>query len=233
MKQTIFYLFLSLLLFSSCQKEIVQPDPYVWPEGTGEYGPYTIGSSFHYQVTNSVTALNDSFIYTVTKDTIIDNLRFYKLQSSKGAIGPLPASYFVNYSNDKLTEITYNLDYLGLHIKVLDKVSENTLRTNVDINHSWHEDLDFDIFGYDLTANFDYRLVQKNYNKIVLGKNYPDTYFVRELITTAIPAGFPLPPGVPTSSQFDNYYTKGAGLIQRDISEGTSMKLINFSVVKY
>lgn len=241
MKKIFFYALLTLTLFSSCQKEMLEPEfppVFKWPTGTGEYAPYTIGSTFTYEVTkitlpNTTPVFLDDVTYTVTMDTTIENLKYYKLVSNKPAVGPSP-TYFTNFTNGKLTEITYNLNYLGLGFAFVPVVKENTLRTNVPENTIWYENLPFSFLGYDVEIDFEYKLVQKNYSKTILGKVYENTHAVEEKITSVIPPALlaQLPSTVPTSSKFDNFYSKNAGLVQRDISDGTSFKLKEKNIIK-
>jgi hypothetical protein len=234
MKQLFFYFFLATAIFSSCKKCPVEPVAFEWPEGTGNYAPYTIGSTFTYELTNS-SNLSDNFTLTVTKDSMINGLKFYKLQSSKPALSP---DYFVNYTNGDITEITYNLNYLGLGVISVPKVTETTLKSNNSINDTWIENLivNYPVAGVpggvDLSVIFTHTLLQKNYVKTVLNKSYTNTIAVKEVISTIIPPGFPWPSNVPTTSQFDSFYAAGAGLIQRDISDGTSQKVMYFNIVK-
>jgi hypothetical protein len=228
MKQIFFYSFLAILFFSSCKKCPVEPAVFEWPEGTSNYAPYTIGSTFTYEL-NSASSGTSNFTLTVTKDSVIDGLKFYKLESNKPALAP---HYFVNYNNGDLTEITYNLNYLGLGIISVPKVTETTLKLNNAINDTWIENLIVNFAGVDLSVIFTHTLLQKNFTKTVLSKNFTNTIAVKQVISTIIPPGFPWPPAVPTTSQFDNFYAEGAGLVQRDVSDGSSQKLIYFNIVK-
>jgi hypothetical protein len=239
MKHIILYSFLSIILFSSCRKEVIEPTPFQWPAGTSEYAPYTVGSTFSYQISkvippNTTPVVVDTINYSVTKDTTIDNLKYYKHVSNKPSVGPSP-TYFTNFNNGKLTEITYNLDYLGLNYVSVPVVKENTLRTNVHENEVWNDDdLNFVFNGFDVLIHFKYKLVQKNYPKIILGNEYANTIAVKEEIKSDIPQALLvlLPAGLPTTSQFDNFYSKNYGLVERDISDGTIFKLIQSTIIK-
>jgi hypothetical protein len=231
MKKIFFYSILSVFLFSSCEKE---EDPirlknFTWPEGTSDYAPYTIGSTFAYEIKTMSPARTDSFSLTVEKDTIIGNFRYYKLVSNKPELQP---TYFVNYSNGNLTEITYNLDYLNLGVITVPKVFETTLKENAAVNDTWIENMMVTFSGVDLTVIFTHTMLLKNYTKNVLGVDFSNTIAVKQLISTVIPPGFPWPPQVPTTSQFDNFYAQGAGLVQRDVSNGNTQKLKRFNIVK-
>jgi hypothetical protein len=236
MKKIFFYLFLSVVVFSSCEKEDepVRPLDFTWPQGTGDYAPYTIGSTFAYEITTINPAKTDSFRLTVAKDTSIKGSKYYKLVSSKPQIQP---TYFVNYSNGNLTEITYNLNYLGLGVIIVDSVLETTLKQNLAINDTWNEGM---VVQYptspttsvNLNVTFDHTIVNKNYTKRVLDKDYPLCTAVKQVISTIVPPNFPWPPTVPITSQFDNFYANGAGLVQRNVSDGTVIKLKSFNIVK-
>jgi hypothetical protein len=225
MKHFLLFCLLSITLFSCCKEDV--PRPYQWPEGTGDYAPYTVGSTFTFEMTGVLPAFVDSFTYTVTKDTMINSLKFYKLVSNKPNLAP---AYFANYSYGDLTEITYNLDFLGLI--TIPVVSENTLRANAFLNFTWYENLPIDFFGIPVNVGFAYTIVQKDFTKLILDKSYDNTITAKEVVSINMPPGVPLPPGVPPSFQYDNSYTKGAGLSQRDVSSGTSQKLKHFNIVK-
>jgi hypothetical protein len=227
MKHLFLYAFLSVILFSCADEDAGRP-PFEWPAGTSDYAPYTVGSSFTYQLTSATGAV-DSFTLTVAKDTVIDGLKFYKLVSNKPALSP---TYFANYNNGDLTEITYNLNYLGLGIISVPKVTETTLKSSKVANDTWIENLIVNYAGYDLSVIFTHTLLQKNYTKKVLNTDFANTIAVKEVISTIVPPGFTWPPAVPSTSQFDNFYAQGAGLIQRDISDGSSQKLKVFNIVK-
>jgi hypothetical protein len=236
MKQLFLYSFLSIILFSSCEKEDdpIRTTPFQWPEGTNDYAPYTVGSTFAYELKTSSPAKTDSFSLTVAKDTVISGLRYYKLVSSKPELQP---TYFVNYSNGNLTEITYNLDYLNLGAIIVPVVLETTLKENLAVNDTWNESMvvtypTSPTSGINLNVTFDHTIVNKNYTKRVLDKDFLSCIAVRQVISTIIPPGFPWPPNVPITSQFDNYYAKGAGLIQRDVSNGTTQKLMRNNIIK-
>jgi hypothetical protein len=230
MKKFYLFAFLAIVFFSSCRHDSIPPPPYQWPEGTSDYAPYTIGSTFNFEISNAAMPnVIDSFTYTVTKDSIINGFRYYKLESSKQSAG---ATYFANYNNGNLTEITYNLDYLGLGVITVPYVLETTLKENVGVNDTWIESLVVNFAGVNLNVTFAHTMLQKNYTKPILNKNFDNTISVRQVISTIIPPGFPWPPTVPTTSQFDNFYAKGSGLVQRDISDGTSLKLKRFNIVK-
>lgn len=238
MKQNIFYLLLFTIGFSSCQKENdpIYNNNFTWPEGTSSYAPYTIGSSFTYELKTANPINTDSFTLTVTKDTIIPSLglRFYKLVSNKPSLQP---TYFVNYNNGNLTEITYNLDYLGLGAIIVPEVLETTLKENLLENDSWTENkvVTYPISpttGVNLDVTFVHTILQKNYTKDVLTKDFANCIAVKEVISTIVPPNFPWPPTVPRGSQFDNFYAKEAGLVERDISNGTTIKLKSFNIVK-
>lgn len=232
MKQIFLYCFLIITFLSSCQKEIVPIINFEtpWPEGTSDYAPYTVGSTFTYEAKSWSPASTDSFTYTVTKDTTINSLKYYKLESDKPAVGPSP-TYFVNYNNGYLTENTYNLNFLGaLTIPVL---SENTFRVNEPVNAVWNETLPpLTYSGIPVLVDFIYTVMQKDYTKTVLDNNFANTTYVKEVTNIRLGGGVPLPPGIPSTIQYDNFYAKGAGLVERDISLGTTQKLKSFKISK-
>jgi hypothetical protein len=225
MKHLLLFCILSITLFSCCKEDV--PRPYQWPEGTGDYAPYTVGSTFNFEISSVAPAFIDSLTFTVTKDTMINSLKFYKLVSSKPNLAP---TYFANYSNGDLTEITYNLDFLGLI--TIPVVSENTLKANAFINFTWYEDLLVDFAGIPVNVDFAHTIVKKDFEKLILDRGFENTIDVKEVVTINMPPGYPLPPGVPSTIQYDNSYSKGTGLSQRDISTGSSWKLKRFNIVK-
>jgi hypothetical protein len=232
MKQLFFYSLLLMLITTSCEKEIEGSDTRIkifeWPEGTSDYAPYTIGSSFKYDYSSTNPAATDVVTLTVTKDTIINNLKYYKLQSDKPN---LVASYFVNDNNGNVTEITYDLNFLGLiTVPVL---TENTLKQNATVNTSWN-DPDVNLVWYNIPVNvkFAHTMIQKDFIKEVLSINYSNSVAVREIVDINLPQGVQFPAGVPSSIQYDNLYAKGVGLIQRNVSLGTVQKIKSYNVVK-
>jgi hypothetical protein len=231
MKQLFFYSFLSIILFSSCEKEDepIRQIAFTWPEGTSDYAPYTVGSTFAYELKTVNPTKTDSFNLTVAKDTVISGLKYYKLVSNKPEIQP---TYFVNYNNGNLTEITYNLDYLGLGAIIVPTVLETTLKENLVANDTWSESMVVYYGTVPLNVTFAHTMLQKNYTKKVLEIDFANCIAVKEVISTIIPPNFPWPPSVPTTSQFDNFYSKGAGLVQRDISTGSTQKLKRYNIIK-
>jgi hypothetical protein len=243
MKQIFLYCFLLMVVLTSCQKEfepIINFQP-PWPEGTSDYAPYTVGSTFTYESVDLAAQTTDEFTYTVAKDTIINdilinnvltnNLKFYKLVSNKPNLGPSP-TYYVNYHNGYLTEYTLNLNFLGaLTIPVL---SENTFRFNEPVNATWNEILPPLTFsGIPVLVDFNYTVVQKDYTKSVLTNNFANTTYVKEVTNIRLGGGIPLPAGIPDTIQYDNYYAKGIGLVERDIyTLGTTQKLKSFGIVR-
>jgi hypothetical protein len=232
MKKLIFYSFLAIILFSSCQKEMeapVFPPAFQWPTGTSDYAPYTIGSSFTYEAKNLSTSVLDSFTYTVIKDTTINNLKYYQLVSDKPSIGPSP-TYFANYNNGYLTELTYNMDFLGAI--TIPELSENTLRVNEPVNATWDEFKELSYSGIPVYVDFEYKVIQKDYTKAVLNNNFANTINVKEVVNISLAGGIPLPIGFPSTIVWDNFYAKGAGLVERNVSIGTTQKLKHFKIVK-
>jgi hypothetical protein len=235
MKKIFFYSLLSMFILSACQKEMTAPEvptPFQWPQGTGDFAPYTIGSSFTYEYTSVSPAVNDSFTLTVTKDTTISNLKYYKLTSSRPDLSP---TYFVNYNNGNVTEITYNLNFLGLI--TIDSIAENTLKENEIVNATWNDDdvnllYSTTVGPIPVNVNFMHTLLQKNFVKEVLGKDHANTIALKEIVKINLPAGVPLPAGAPSTIQYDNFYAKGAGLIQRNTSIGTTQKLKRSTIIK-
>jgi hypothetical protein len=228
MKKQILYLIASVVLLASCQKEVIDTDinRNVWPNGAGDYAPYTIGSTFKYEYVSTNPAFVDTVTLTVIKDTIINNLVYHYLHSDKPN---LVAPYFSNINNGSITEITYNMNFLGLI--VIPVLNENTMRVNAEIGSKWYDaDLALDWSGIPVTATFEHTFMQRSFYKELFGKTYDSPVWGRDIIGVTLPAGVSFPPGVPSVFQFDNCYAKGAGLIQRNVSIGTTQKLISYSI---
>ncbi len=231
MKKPFTYFLLLLVTFTSCQKQplaYTQPE-FKWPEGTGDYAPYTVGSSFTYEYTSvGAQMFTDEFTLKVTRDTLINGLKYYKLESDKPALVP---SYFVNYNNGDITEITYNLNFLGA--VTVPYLAESTLKEKATLNTVWNDpDVNLAWNGIPVNVKFEHSIIQKDFTREIFSKNYLNTIAVRELVSINLPAAVPFPPGIPSTLQYDNLYAKGAGLIQRNVSVGTSQKLKTFSIVK-
>ncbi len=223
-------LFSIVTLLAACKKnsdEVVPPvTTFQWPAGTSDYAPYTLGSTFVFEIASGTPTVIDSFTYTVTKDTIINALPYKKLESNKPAVG---VTYYSNYTNGVVTNISYNLNFQGL--VTLPVVTQTVLKDNVPLNNSWNETLPVTIPGFPLPVgvSFVYTLKQKDITKNILGKDYASTIGVQQVIN--LPTGLPLPPGVPATTQIDNYFAKGVGLVQKDAT-GNVLKIKRYNIVK-
>jgi hypothetical protein len=213
MKQVIWGLLVMVLVFLSCKKddEDVPPPPpagFQWPAGTGEYAPNTSGSTFVYQIESGTPVTIDSFTYTVVKDTTINGLT-------------------CNYNAGIRTEITYNYDFQGVTIPVL---TQTVLKDNVPVTNSWNESLNVTVSGFQIPVTFTYTIMQKDFIKNILGKDYAATIAVKQV--ASIPSIIATQLGLPFSSiQVDNFFSKGAGLVQRE-APNTIIKMKRFNVIK-
>jgi hypothetical protein len=229
MKQVIWGLLVMVLVFLSCKKddEDVPPPPpagFQWPAGTGEYAPNTSGSTFVYQIESGTPVTIDSFTYTVVKDTTINGLTFKKLESNKPY---LAANFYCNYNAGIRTEITYNYDFQGVTIPVL---TQTVLKDNVPVTNSWNESLNVTVSGFQIPVTFTYTIMQKDFIKNILGKDYAATIAVKQV--ASIPSIIATQLGLPFSSiQVDNFFSKGAGLVQRE-APNTIIKMKRFNVIK-
>ena len=230
MKKVLFsFLAISVILFS-CDKEdnnVTPPPPapaFQWPAGTNEYAPHTMGSTFTFESAAGTPVVIDSFTYTVVKDTTINALPFKKLTSNKPALGP---TFFANYNAGVVTNISYNIDFQGL--ATIPVVSQTILKDNVAVNTTWAEMQNITVSGFTIPVTFSYTLMQKDYTKVVLAKDYANTIEVKQVIS--IPAQIAVLAGIPASNTVNNYFAKGAGLIERT-GVGNSVKIKRYTVVK-
>jgi hypothetical protein len=226
-------IFLLLIIAFSCKKKETGPAPFQWPAGTGEYAPYTIGSTFTYETATTAPAAIDSFTYTVTKDTTIDGLPYKKIESNKPA---LASTFYCNFTAGVRTEINYNTNFSGINVP---SVKLETTKEPIPVNGTWTNTLNVTIpanpptipFALPITVTFTYTNMQKDFSKNILGKDYSGTIYTKQV--ASLPASIVplLPPNIPASIQVDNYFSKGVGLSQRD---GPNMvtKIKRFNVIK-
>jgi hypothetical protein len=229
MKQIIFSLMALALIFVSCKKddEDVPPPPtgFQWPSGTGEYAPYTNGSTFVYQIESSAPVTVDSFTYTVVKDTTIGGLTYKKLESNKPLIA---ATFYCNYNAGVRTEITYNTDFQG--VVTIPVLTQTVLKDNVPVTNSWNESLNVTVSGFPIPVTFTYTIQQKDFVKNILGKDYAATIAVKQI--ASIPSIIATQLGLPFSSiQIDNFFAKGVGLVQKEAANNIT-KIKRYNVVK-
>ncbi len=224
MKPVYSFFVLFILLATACKKKNNDEQPG-WPDGTGDYAPYTLGSTFTYEVSGTLPPVTDSFTYRVTKDTTIDGQPYKKLESDKPA---LASTFFCNYRDGVRTEITYNTTVNGIGIPV---IKQTVLKANEAVNAQWQEQLNVTIPGIPLPipVTFTYKLIQKGFTKNVLGKDYANCIQARQ--TASIPANPLIPPTIPTSVTLDNTFGSGQGLVQRDATN-TTIKLKRYNVVR-
>jgi hypothetical protein len=220
-------IFLLVLVIASCKKNTTEETPagFVWPEGTGEYAPNTLGSTFTFETSTTTPVVTDSFTYTVTKDTTIDALKYKKLESNKPV---LASTYYCNYNAGVRTEITYNTSTNGISIPV---IKQTVLKDNVPVTNNWVEGLNVNVPGIPVAipVTFTYTIMQKDFTKTILGKDYANTIYVKQV--ASLPGGIALPPGTPSTVQVDNNFSKGVGLSQRDLPN-TSIKIKRYNVIK-
>jgi hypothetical protein len=228
MKQLFFAIAFCTIIFSACKKnkdEEILPAPtgFQWPAGTSDYAPYTNGSTFTFEIVSGTPAVTDSFTYRVTKDTAIGGLTYRKLESDKPALGP---TYYANYNAGVVTNITYNLSLQGF---TLPSVKQTVLKDNVPVNNTWAESLDVTVSGITVPVSFSYTLVQKDFVKNILSKDYANTIYAKQII--GIPANIALLLNIPATTQIDNYFAKGVGLVQKDAT-GNNLKIKRYNVIK-
>jgi hypothetical protein len=231
MKKYTFLIGISFLVIAACKKNSGGEPAFQWPEGTGEYAPYTLGSTFTYEVSTTAPASVDSTTYTVTKDTTIDGLKFKKLASSKPTVA---SDLYVNYNNGIRTDITLNTSFSGVNVPV---VKLEVLKDGLAVNGTWSGTLNVSvpvpppINTFPVAVAFNYTIMQKDFTKNILAKDYTGTITVKQVATlpsSVIPF---LPVGTPSTIQIDNFFSKGVGLSQRD-APNTSFKIKRYNVVK-
>jgi hypothetical protein len=229
MKQIILGLTFCSIVFSACKKNkdeeiIPTPTGFQWPAGTGDYAPNTNGSTFTFEIVSGTPAVTDSFTYTVTKDTAIGGLTYRKLESNKPALGP---TYYANYNTGVVTNITYNFTVQGFSIPT---VKQTVLKDNVPVNNIWSDTVNVlaPVIG-NVPVSFTSTLMQKDLVKNILGKDYAGTMYAKQIV--GIPAAVATFLNIPATSQIDNYFAKGVGLVQKDAT-GNNVKIKRYSIVK-
>ena len=229
MKKIMWSISFCIIIFSACKKKSVEdvvstPTGFQWPAGTGEYAPNTNGSTFTFEIITGTASVTDSFTYTVIKDTTIGGLNYKKLESNKPALGP---TYFANYNAGVVTNITYNFTVQGYSVPVL---KQTVLKDNVPVNNFWSDTL---IVAVPLVGNvpvsFTSTLMQKDFVKTILSKDYPNTIYAKQIV--GIPITIAALLGIPATSQIDNYFAKGVGLVQKDAT-GNNVKIKRYNVIK-
>jgi hypothetical protein len=199
--------------------------PFVWPAGTGEYAPYTTGSTFVFQREVGVPAVIDSFTLTVTGDTSIGGLTYKRMTSSNTTAMP---SYFANYNNGVVTEIFLNF---AVATTTIPNLTQTVLRDTANVNTSWNELLNLTVMSFPVPVTFTYTVMQKGIVKNVLGVDYASTTDVKQNV--GIPATIATIAGIPANTILENFYANGVGRIARDItSTNTFIKLKRFNVVR-
>jgi hypothetical protein len=198
-----------------------------WPEGTSVYAPYTIGSTFKYEVsivnpTAGQPPIIDFFTYTVTKDTLIDGLKFKKLDSNNK---PIAGNYYCHYDQitGERTEINLNANFAGVAIA---KLKENTIRVKEEVNATWNGG--FTGFLPSVTSpingTINYKILKRDFVKNVLSKDYYGSFEIEQVFSLTIP-------GIGDQAvQVNNFYAKNAGVIQRDFPSDGSFGIYNYKL---
>jgi hypothetical protein len=230
MKKLLFIACSLSLIFASCKKSKDEtPAGFQWPEGTGPYAPYTVGSTFVYETQATTPVAIDSFTYTVTKDTTIDGAKYKKIESSKPN---LVNGFYCNYSNGIRTEITYNSAIGGITVPTIKQI---VLKDNVAVSSNWMETLNISVpipgspLPISVPVTFNYTVQQKDFTKNILTKDYAKTIFTKQV--ASLPNGLPLPPGTPSSITVDNFFADGFGIVERDLPN-TAIKIKRANVIK-
>lgn len=236
------FVFIILISLASCQKSgleylatttptsgtgsggVVIP-PFVWPSGTGEFAPYTTGSTFVFQREVGAPVVIDSFTLTVTGDTTIGGLTFKRMTSSNTTAMP---SYFVNYNNGVVTETFLNFT---LQTVTIPNLTQTVLKDTANVNTTWNELLSLTVQNFPVPVTFTYTIMQKGIVKNVLGVDYANTTDVKQNV--GIPQQIATIANIPANTILENYYAKGVGRIERDVvSTNTYIKLKRYNVIK-
>jgi hypothetical protein len=229
MKQIFLGLSICTIIFSACKKNndeeiIPAPTGFQWPAGTGDYAPHTNGSTFTFEIVSGTPAVTDSFTYTVIKDTLIGGATYRKLESNKPTLGP---TYYANYTGGVVTNITYNFTLQGFSLPI---VKQTVLKDNVPVNNIWSDTVlvQVPILG-NVPVSFTNTVMQKDYTKTILSKDYVNTIYVKQIV--GIPVAIATQFNLPATSQVDNYFAKGVGLVQKDAT-GNNLKIKRYNIVK-
>jgi hypothetical protein len=230
MKKYFLLLTVAIAVLCSCKKSKIEEPAVVafqWPAGTSDYAPHTLNSTFTFEIVSGTPAVTDSFTYTVVKDTTIPlggvGLPFKKLQSNKPNLGP---TYYANYNNGVVTNITYNVSLGGVNVPT---IAQTILKDNVPVNATWNETITLTVSGFNVPIGFGYTIAQKDYTKNILAKDYANTIYVKQIIS--IDPQIAILAGIPATQQIDNYFGKGVGLLQRDAA-GNNVKIKRYNIVK-
>jgi hypothetical protein len=229
MKQIMSSLALCVILFAACKKnkneEVVPTSTgFQWPAGTGEYAPHTNGSTFTFEIVSGTPAVTDSFTYTVTKDTAIGGVTYRKLESNKPALAP---TYYANYTAGVVTNIALNFTVQSFNVGT---VKQTILKDNVPLNSMWSDTINVaaPLIG-NVPVSFTSTIMQKDFVKNILSKDYSGTIYAKQII--GIPAAVATFLNIPATSQIDNYFAKGVGLVQKDAT-GNNVKIKRYNIVK-
>ena len=217
----LFFTFCTLLIASKCKKDTPAPPPQA---GTGDYAPYTLGSTFVYESTATGMATQDVTL-TVTVDSTVDGLVYKKLESNKPTVFP---SRFVNYTNGVQREAQFNIDLGGT---VVPKLILTNLKINEAVNANWTESQVFNIpaLPIPVTVNFVHTLTAKNISYQVLATNFANVIKVNTVGTAVVPGGIMLPAGTNTSFTLGNSYAKSVGLVER-VTANQTLKLKTYTI---
>jgi hypothetical protein len=224
-----FSIFISVLfLLGACTKKNTDfTEPYKWSNGTSVYAPYTLGSTFKYEIsivnpTPGQPPIIDSFTYTVTKDTLINGLKCRKLESNNPFVA---GDYFCNYEpvSGVRTEINLNADF-GLRIPVL---TEKTLRVKENKGFEWGGTFSgtYPSSSTIINGSIAYKLVNRDFSKTVLAKVFADVFEVEQIFSLPAGGGFPS-----NSLKINNFYAKDFGVIQRDFPADGSFGIYNYKL---
>ena len=198
---------------------------FVWPAGTGEFAPYTTGSTFVFQREVGAPAVIDSFTLTITGDTMIAGQTYKRVISSNTTASP---NYFVNYNAGVVTEVIYNFSLQTVTIPTL---TQTVLKDTANVSTSWNEILNLTVSGFTFPVTFTYTVMQKNIVKNVLGVDYPNTFDIKQNV--GIPAQIAQIANIPANTVVQNFYAKGVGRVAREaLTTNTFLKLKRYNVVR-
>jgi hypothetical protein len=217
--------FVSVIFLFSCKKSSDDNSNQPQPQpGTGDYAPYSTGSTFTYQ--SEIAGMsNKEFTLTVSNDTTVDGLVYKKLSSSDQTIFP---NRYISYNNNVQREAQFNLTVNGYTIQKLILIN---LKANEPVNNTWMETTTIPIAGLPISpsANTTHKIMSKDQAQTVLTNNFMNVIHVTSNSIISIPQGIPVPAGTPTNLTGNSYYSKGVGLVERDFL-GQLIKLKSYNI---
>ena len=241
MKIKILLAFLLVAIFSSCQKELVEPTSTTTTGGgTGGTGgggtgggtivnckdciyiPTCDSSVYKYSDTSAglpgvpATGVANNFTYRFLIDTTIGGLSYRKIRS-EGSTNGNPVTYF-----NCTAGVTIAINYAAITAggSVISQIKTTGLKANAAVGDTWTDQL---VQSPTQTVTYTYTMVAKGISRTVSGINYPDVIQVNSVTSVTNPAGgADIVVGTGTS-----YFARGVGPIENILNStlgGTSFQ---------